>query len=102
MLLLMLSFFYLDLFALSLTLLSLALARTPFCCAPVSRQHCLVGTKGHAVVDDINDALQAWARLKARAVAYVLKGHNMLTEHYSMLKADVERAGKTLCTECRI
>jgi len=53
-----------------------------------------MGSKGHAVVDVINDALQAWAGTKARAIEYIYKGHNMLTEHYSMMKADVECAGK--------
>lgn len=54
-------------------------------------EHCKIGTKGHAVVDDIADALDGWSAEHIRAIDYVLKGHNMLTEHYSALKADVER-----------
>jgi len=54
-----------------------------------------MGSKGHAVVDVINDALQKWAGTKARAIEYVYKGHNMLTEHYSMMKADVECPGSS-------
>jgi len=54
-------------------------------------EHCLIGTKGHAVVDDISAALSAWCELKVRCVEYALKGHNMLTENYSALRADVVR-----------
>jgi len=54
-------------------------------------EHCLIGTKGHAVVDEMNTALHTWCDKRTRAVDYVLKGHNMLTEHYSALRADVER-----------
>ena len=55
-------------------------------------EHCLIGTNGHSVVDDVNASLLGWAEKRARAVEYVLKGHNMLTEHYSAFKADVVRA----------
>ena len=54
-------------------------------------EHCLIGTDGHAVVDDIMGSLLEWAGQRARAVEFVLKGHNMLTEHYSAFKADVVR-----------
>ena len=54
-------------------------------------EHCLIGTDGHAVVDDVNGSLLRWAGTRERAVEYVLKGHNMLTEHYSAFKADVVR-----------
>jgi nicotinamidase/pyrazinamidase len=43
------------------------------------------------VVDEMSDALHAWCEKRTRAIDYVLKGHNMLTEHYSALRADVER-----------
>lgn len=44
------------------------------------------------MVDDVNAACQAWAGSRACAVEYVLKGNNALTEHYSAMRADVERA----------
>lgn len=44
-----------------------------------------MGTKGHAVVDDLVAALHGWCGLKGRAIEYVLKGHNMLTEHYRLM-----------------
>jgi len=54
-------------------------------------EHCLVGTKGHAVEDAVAAALGEWCGAHRRCVEYVLKGQNMLTEHYSALRADVER-----------
>ena len=59
----------------------------PSCPLP---QHCIVGTNGHAVVDRVNAALHKWCDERARAVEYVIKGNNVLTEHYSALRADVE------------
>lgn len=54
-------------------------------------EHCLVGTKGHAVVDSIAAALHDWEHQRASAVDYLLKGNNALTEHYSCFKAEVPR-----------
>jgi len=54
--------------------------------------HCLVGSKGHAVVDCLEEALQAWEMAKVGAVTYVMKGKNALTEHYSAFRAEVVRA----------
>jgi nicotinamidase-related amidase len=52
-------------------------------------EHCLVGTRGHAVVPAINKAIQKWAETTKRKVTYVLKGQNLRTEMYSALKAEV-------------
>ena len=65
----------------------LTLVPPPSCPLP---QHCIVGTNGHAVVDRVNAALHKWCDERARAVEYVIKGNNVLTEHYSALRADVE------------
>jgi len=54
-------------------------------------EHCLIGTKGHAVVASVSEALDGWCDRRVRAVEYVVKGNNMLTEHYSALAADVQR-----------
>lgn len=55
-------------------------------------EHCLIGTRGHNVVDSINDALDKWvkqAEKESRTVHYFIKGNNMLTECYSAFRADV-------------
>lgn len=53
--------------------------------------HCLVGTKGHTVYPPVQAVLEKWERKNTRAVNYVLKGNNAFTEHYSGLRAEVER-----------
>ena len=37
-------------------------------------EHCLLGTRGHAVVSEINSALQAWAKATQKQVNYIKKG----------------------------
>lgn len=53
-------------------------------------EHCIVGSSGHSVVDDLNDALQEWARKNQKSVQYIEKGQNCKTELYSILEAEVE------------
>jgi len=50
--------------------------------------HCLIGTVGHTVMPDIGAALREWQDQFAM-VDFVTKGSNPLTEHYSVVKADV-------------
>lgn len=52
-------------------------------------EHCLIGSEGHAIVKPINDAIQRWATRRNRQVKYVLKGENLRTEMFSVLKAEV-------------
>jgi nicotinamidase-related amidase len=52
--------------------------------------HCIIGTKGHAIEAIINEALQEWASYSKRPVTYVMKGQNCRTEMYSALEAEVE------------
>jgi nicotinamidase/pyrazinamidase len=52
-------------------------------------EHCLIGTTGHAVVDDVQQALQEWSDATGRSVEWLLKGQHLLTEMYSALQADV-------------
>mmetsp|Transcript_16528 Transcript_16528/g.21869 ORF Transcript_16528/g.21869 Transcript_16528/m.21869 type:complete len:280 (-) Transcript_16528:276-1115(-) len=52
-------------------------------------EHCLIGTPGHAVVPQLNEALQSWSVQTGKTVTYVHKGQNCMTEMYSALKADV-------------
>jgi nicotinamidase-related amidase len=52
-------------------------------------EHCIVGSKGHAVVPVINEALQEWATMSNRPVKYVMKCQNWKTESYSALEAEI-------------
>ena len=49
-----------------------------------------VGTRGHAVVPILDNALQLWARKRNKTVNYVYKSQNIRTEMYSALRAEVE------------
>jgi len=54
-------------------------------------EHALLGTPGHNVREVIADALSDWEESQKKAVHYVIKGTNAWTEHYSALRAEVER-----------
>lgn len=51
--------------------------------------HCIEGTKGHEVNDELAQVLQFWEIKNNKKVDYVFKGMNHKTEHYSALKAEV-------------
>lgn len=51
--------------------------------------HCILGSKGHQLNDELNKALQFWEETNNRKVIYINKGTNPNTEHYSGLKAEV-------------
>lgn len=51
--------------------------------------HCLIGTAGHNVHPELNDALQRWSEREFAMVDYVTKGSNPWTEHYGALMAEV-------------
>lgn len=51
--------------------------------------HCLIGTWGHNVSSELNDALQRWSEKEFAMVDYVTKGSNPWTEHYGALMAEV-------------
>ncbi len=59
--------------------------RYPLCVWP---PHCLLGSRGHAVLPVLFEALVSWEK-PYRVVDYVEKGSNVYTEHYSAIKADV-------------
>lgn len=72
-------------------------------------EHCLVGTPGHAVVPEINDAIQQWCRQQKKMISYVHKSENQLTEMYSVIEAEVEiptdpstRTNKALLSRLKI
>lgn len=60
--------------------------RYPLCIWP---PHCLIGSRGHGVVPELHEALQAWEARRFAMVDYVTKGSNPWTEHYSAVCADV-------------
>ena len=51
--------------------------------------HCLIGTAGHAVVDDLMQPLLKWEARNFASVDYVTKGSNHFVEHFSAVKAEV-------------
>jgi nicotinamidase/pyrazinamidase len=51
--------------------------------------HCLSATWGHNVAAPIAQALWAWETQHWRGVNFIYKGMNPLTEHYSVLQAEV-------------
>lgn len=51
--------------------------------------HCLIGTWGHNVHPELNEALQVWSATEIAMVDYVTKGSNPYTEHYGALMAEV-------------
>lgn len=51
--------------------------------------HCLIGTWGHNVQEDINKSLQNWSKKEDYLVDYVTKGSNPWVEHYGALMAEV-------------
>jgi nicotinamidase/pyrazinamidase len=51
--------------------------------------HCLIGSRGHNVHEDLNAALQRWSEKEFAMVDYVTKGSNPWTEHYGGLMAEV-------------
>src|SRR3989338_8233421 len=52
-------------------------------------EHCLIGTPGHNVHEDVAEALRKWERDNFATVDYVTKGTNPFTEHYGALMAEV-------------
>lgn len=54
--------------------------------------HCLVGSWGHNIVDDLRVALARWERDYCSTTEFVAKGINPFTEHYGALMAEVPDA----------
>jgi nicotinamidase-related amidase len=60
--------------------------RYPLCIWP---PHCLIGSWGGNVQQDVFQAYLSWEISSNQPVNYVRKGSNISTEHYSAIKADV-------------
>jgi nicotinamidase/pyrazinamidase len=64
--------------------------RYPLCIWP---PHCLIGTPGQTVLEPLAEALHRWEERNIAYVNYVTKGSNILTEHYSVIRAEVPDPG---------
>lgn len=51
--------------------------------------HCLIGTWGHAIQENLMTAIYKWQTDNYRMVDYVIKGANPYTEHYGAIMAEV-------------
>jgi nicotinamidase/pyrazinamidase len=51
-------------------------------------EHCIIGSKGASIVDEIMEPVKKWAR-KGNAYEVVTKGTNPLTEHFGALMANI-------------
>lgn len=61
-------------------------------------EHCIIGSQGAAIVDEVLEPAKAWAR-KGKYYEVVIKGTNPLTEHFGALKSNVPIAG---CSETQL
>lgn len=59
-------------------------------------EHCLMGSPGHNVVDNINKAINDWVGQSGVSIEWVHKGQNLLTEMYSAFQAEVPVSKKTV------
>jgi Amidases related to nicotinamidase len=59
-------------------------------------EHCLIGSPGHCVVEEIMTALNEWCASTGKSIEFVMKGQNLLTEMYSAVKAEVEVSPDTV------
>lgn len=53
-------------------------------------EHCILGSPGHCIVDGVMSRINRWERREGRRADFILKGMNLWTEHYSVLRAEVE------------
>jgi hypothetical protein len=70
-----------------LYLTQLSLKKRDHCIWP---NHCIIGSRGHAVVEPIAQALKFWEAKTHKAVTYVMKGFNTKVEFYSAFQAEVK------------
>lgn len=55
--------------------------------------HCVLGTEGHKVNNELLKTLENWGYTNKKTIHYIFKGTNPKTEHYSGLKAEVVLPG---------
>ena len=56
-------------------------------------EHCIIGSRGAAIVDEIMEPVKAWAR-KGKFYELVIKGTYPLTEHFGALMANIPVEGR--------
>ncbi len=61
-------------------------------------EHCIIGSHGAAIVNEIMEPVKAWSR-RGNFFDLVIKGTNPLTEHFGALKANVPIEG---CPETQV
>lgn len=59
-------------------------------------EHCLIGSPGHCIVEEVMNALNEWCASTGKSIEFVMKGQNLLTEMYSALRAEVEVSPDTV------
>ncbi len=52
-------------------------------------EHCIIGTWGHGIQENLANAFSEWQRKEYAMIDYVTKGTNPYTEHYGGLLAEV-------------
>jgi len=52
-------------------------------------EHCIIGSKGHCVVEDVHKAMEEWSSITGGSIEWVMKGQHLLTEMYSAFAAEV-------------
>ena len=58
-------------------------------------EHCLIGTPGHSMVDNVRAAIDEWSIATGKSPEFVHKGMNNFTEMYSVLEAEVPTHDET-------
>jgi nicotinamidase-related amidase len=58
-------------------------------------EHCLIGSDGHGIVENVFHSIEEWSARYGRSVEWILKGQNLLTEMYSALEAEVPISAET-------
>lgn len=53
-------------------------------------EHCVVGTKGHSILSDLDQALQEWIEVSNRDINYMMRDQNFKTIMFSVFAAEIE------------
>lgn len=56
-------------------------------------EHCIMGTKGAAIVDELMDVIRKWA-ITGKYFHMIRKGSNPMTEHFGVFRANIPIPGK--------
>ena len=48
-------------------------------------EHCIIGTEGHKIINQVQDSLELWEEKKSKKVIYLEKGTNQYSETYGIL-----------------